>query len=559
MATGRGETGTSPSLRHFRELADNIADVAYIADANRVITWAAPTVRLSLGWEPAELVGMSFAELLHPEDLVRVAANRDQIYAGRQMSSYAEGVPMRLRTKGGDYRWFSGRGVPLFDAQGRPAGIAAGLRLVDDLVQQRERARASEHHVEQILDGMLDPHLMLQAVRDADGRLLDLEYTRANAMACRVLKIRRENLIGQRLLEWLPAMAEDDLWRMAAVVLETGEPLVWDDYRFPASVIAAERFYDIRMVRLGDGLSCGFRDVTGRHRAARAVAESESRFRLLAENTTDVVITVALDGTIDWVSPAARASLGRTVASLLGTRFADLVHADDLPGLCALGTAEVRLGNTTDGWRWMRTSSRVLPDVTIYTARDIQAEMTARAQLAHELGHDPLTGLANRTGALAQIEDALRVGPRRSLALLAVGVDDLRSVNEAFTYSAGDRVLTQIASRLVHFARQPEDVARVGDSEFTLLVRGVGDVAELADLVTTMQADMRSAITIDSHSIEVTVSIGIATAEAPQASELLRDATSALHHARARGGNRWEYHNPELTYELSPRGWCKSW
>ncbi len=553
MATGSAQPGVPETLQHFRELSEHIADVAYLADTDRKITWVSPTVEMSLGWKPEELIGLGFTELIHPQDLLRVAQNREQVYSGREMSHYAEGVSMRLLSKAGAYRWFSGRAVPLFDDEGNPCGIAAGLRLVDDLVHERERAIASEQQVQQILDTMLDPHLVLEALRDGQGKLLDVECTRANDAACRVLRMAREDLVGRRILQWHPDLSRDDLWRLAAEVLNTGEPLMWDDYRFPTQVLPMESYYDIRMVRFGDALSCAFRDVTSRHRAARAVAESENRFRLLAENTTDVVITVRIDGTIDWVSPAARASIGRSAASLLGTAFNDLVHPDDVVALRARGQAEVRLGSQVDGWRWVRMSSRVLPDVTIYTARDIQAEMDARAQLAHELGHDPLTGLGNRTEALAQIGEALLAGPSRSVALLAVGVDDLRSVNEAFTYSAGDRVLTQIGNRLLHFARQPEDVARVGDNEFTLIVRDVEDAAELADLATTMQKNMSSAITIDDHSIEVTVSVGIAPAEAPDASEVLRDATSALHHARQRGGNRWEYHNPEMTFAARER------
>jgi diguanylate cyclase (GGDEF)-like protein/PAS domain S-box-containing protein len=553
MAAESGSLGVPQTLGHFQQLAAHIADVAYIAGPDRVITWIAPTVQMSLGWAPEELVGTSFIDLLHPDDARAVAASRERLYAGRPMPSSPRGVAMRLRGKTGDYRWFSGRGVPLLDDAGNPAGIAVGLRLVDDLVHERQRAQASEQHVEQILDGMLDPHLMLRAVRDESGALVDMEYSRANATACAVLRLKREDLIGKRVLQWLPGMATDEMWLRAVSALESGKPLVWDDYKFPKSVLDRERYYDIRMVRLEDELSCSFRDVTSRHRAARALAESESRFRLLAENTTDVVITVGDTGTIEWVSPAARAALGRTVSSLLGTPFAELVHPEDLDALNSLGTAEVRLGSPVDRWRWMRMTSRVLPDVTIYTARDIQAEMQARAQLAHEIGHDPLTGLANRSEALAQMGEALRRAPTDSLALLAVGVDDLRSLNEAFTYAAGDRVLTQVGTRLLHFAAQPDDVARVGDSEFTLLVHGVTDAAALADLVTNLQADLSSAVVIDSHSIEVTVSIGIAVAQTPMASELLRDATSAMHHARRRGGNRWEYHDPGLTQTARER------
>jgi diguanylate cyclase (GGDEF)-like protein/PAS domain S-box-containing protein len=530
--------------RHLLALAEHVSDIVYVAGADRLIRWISPYVENVLGWHPTELIGVSLNELLHPEDRPRVAAERDRMYATARKNSPDGGVEMRLRAKSGEYRWFSGRGVSLSDEHGNPDGLAAGLRDVDDLVHERERARSSEQHVRMILDAMLDPQVMLEAVRAPSGAVVDLQFAAVNSMTCAVLGSAAQDLVGQRVLQRMPGVASTDLWRKGLEVLETGRPLVWDDYRFPDDVLPQERYYDIRAVRLDDSLSCLFRDVTERHNAARVVAESERRFRLLAENTSDVVITVRRDGMIDWISPAARAALGRSVESLLGTRFTDLVHPRDVAELGS-PQAEVRLGSDTRGWRWMRIGTRVLNgtgSLTIHTAQDIQAEMDARTKLAHELGHDPLTGLTNRTQTLVRLTDELRrPATRARLALLAVGMDDLRSVNEAFTYAAGDMVLKQIGTRLLAFAKYPDDVARVGDNEFTLLVRAVEDAAELAELATVMQEDLSSAIVIDSHKIDVTVSIGIATPEGPEALELLRDATSAMHHARLQGGNRWEY------------------
>ncbi|MEI2786531.1 MAG: PAS domain-containing protein [Candidatus Nanopelagicales bacterium] len=193
MATG-GELVTPAGSRHFRELAEHVADVAYIASRDRILAWVAPTVEWSLGWTPEQLVGTPLLDLVHPEDLQRIHAAREQVYGGSPMDDYAEGVAMRLRTSSGDYRWFSGRGVPLFDDNGKPDGIAAGLRLVDDLVHERERAVSSESRLEQILDSMLDPHMMLESVRDANGDVCDLEFARANATACRVLGLRHDQL-----------------------------------------------------------------------------------------------------------------------------------------------------------------------------------------------------------------------------------------------------------------------------------------------------------------------------------------------------------------------------
>jgi PAS domain S-box-containing protein len=403
MAGGEGLDVALPH-RVFRELADHVADLAYLANADRRIAWIAPSVHSALGWTPEELVGTPLLDLVHPDDIATIAATRERIYAGKQMEQPDTGVTLRLRARDGTFHWFSGRGVPVFEDDGTPAGIAAGLRKVDDLVEERERARQSEHQVRMVLDGMLDPHMLLQAVHDDDGDVVDTRFLRLNPEACRVLGVEEARLAGRQLGQWQPAMLSTEVWQAGLHTLRTGEPMVMDDYQFPVEVLPLRRFYDIRGVRLGqDLLSCAFRDVTDRHLIGQKIAESERRFRLLAENTRDVVLTVRPDGRIDWASPAAQDALGQPVTALVGQPFSGLVHAEDQDLLVEPHGAEVRLG-AGNGWRWMRLDRRILVgdgSMTVYTAQDIQAEMETRAQLAHELGHDPLTGLSNRTATLA--------------------------------------------------------------------------------------------------------------------------------------------------------------
>lgn len=219
MAADATRPGMPGTIGRFQELAENLADIAYLAGPDRNITWIAPTVEQSLGWTPEELVGTALADLLHPEDLPKLMGERELVYNGREIAKKLQGRSMRLRAKAGGYRWFSGRAVPLFDEHGDPAGLAAGLRLVDDLVEERERAVAGERQIRQILDSMLDPHLVFGAVRDEAGELIDIECVRANTAACRVLRIAEEHLVGRRILAWHPALAHDDLWRLTGKVL----------------------------------------------------------------------------------------------------------------------------------------------------------------------------------------------------------------------------------------------------------------------------------------------------------------------------------------------------
>ena len=308
------------------------------------------------------------------------------------------------------------------------------------------------------------------------------------------------------------------------------------------------------------------RDVGEQHDTAERLAAAEARFRLIAENALDVVFQIGPDQTIAWVSPSVTGVLGWDPAELVGRPESVLGHPDDLPDVRAAqsvarqgqepGEVEARYLTRDGGWRWMRVVGRTIRDDSdrfagaIATARDIQAEMDARIRLAFEVDHDPLTGLANRSLALTRVVQAL--GERRPVTLISLGIDDLRAINEGFTQTAGDRVLAEVAGRLVSAAGARDRVARVSGNEFQVLVAHPAEPAELADLATVLIEAAGHPVTIGGHHLHVSVSAGIATGTGDgtpastgnvhaRAEGLLRDASVALHAAKAAGGNRWQF------------------
>src|SRR5450631_330736 len=90
------------------------------------------------------------------------------------------------------------------------------------------------------LDSLLDPHVRLDVVRDKDGQIIDLVYVDANPAACEYNKTTYEELIGTRLLDLFPGHAGTDLLEMYRHVIETDEPLVFDDYVYAQELMGGE-------------------------------------------------------------------------------------------------------------------------------------------------------------------------------------------------------------------------------------------------------------------------------------------------------------------------------
>lgn len=244
------------------------------------------------------------------------------------------------------------------------------------------------------LASMIDPCVQYVPIRDEAGRIVDFRYVELNDAAVTYNGFSREDTIGHSLLELFPGHLATGWFDRYVEVVETGQPLELNDVSYPLERSGRQlRQYEIRALATDGGFVLTWRDVTTRFAAQQALAESEERFRLLAENATDVVLEIDSDGVIKWASPAATAVIGRTPDELCGTALGDL--ADD--GTCrrfledvqtAIASGEVageyRLRTADGDLRWMEVRMHSKPAAGVREAglvvglRDIHREVLAR-------------------------------------------------------------------------------------------------------------------------------------------------------------------------------------
>ena len=149
--------------------------------------------------------------------------------------------------------------------------------LVIALTRDRERQTAAtaleRDRLHATLDSLLDPHVVLRAVRDDHRHITDFLFVEANEAACRYNRLPRARLLGRSLVDLLPAHARTGLLDMYRRVIETGRPLALDGFLYPHDILGEPRYFDIRAVPLGDELSYTWRDVTARQQNADDLAQ----------------------------------------------------------------------------------------------------------------------------------------------------------------------------------------------------------------------------------------------------------------------------------------------
>lgn len=426
-----------------------------------------------------------------------------------------------------------------------------------------------------ILDALLDPVFLLTPFRDRSGIITDFTITDANTTAADYYHVRREDMISSRLLRFLPEDNANVLLALARDAYDSGEPLVVNDFAFALEIYGRERRFDIRAVRLDDHLMWTWRDVTERHLAAKRLASSEERYRLLAENSSDVVARIR-HGSILWISPSVLPTFGWSVDECVGKKLEDFVEPSDRPR-CAESIARIEAGETVLGrhrilakdgtHHWIETHASPFlngygrPDGFVATSRVVDDQAAVEQQLEHRARTDELTQLLNRKEVLSRIQ-TLNGQSRRTgheLAVLFCDIDRFKEINDSHGHAAGDEVLRAMAERLRQTLRTSDDLAaRIGGDELLVVLHGVQDLSNAVEIAEKLRAAAAEPVAIAGGHVHATLSIGATLAHKGESTDaLVARADTAMYLAKQGGRNRvvtFDGTEPHAAQSVVPHG-----
>ena len=188
---------------------------------------------------------------------------------------------------------------------------------------------------------------------------------------------------------------------------------------------------------------------------------------------------------------------------------------------------------------------------------EIAERRLADQRVVHMAHHDALTGLPNRTLLADRVGQAIARAHRSGgkLAVLFLDLDRFKNVNDSFGHAVGDMLLTAVSARLTASRREEDTVARLGGDEFIVSIPDVSDAAEAESVAARILSDLAKPFTINGHHLHADVSIGIALypRDGDTAETLMRNADTAMYHAKESGRGNYQFFSAQLTERVSRR------
>ena len=297
-------------------------------------------------------------------------------------------------------------------------------------------------------------------------------------------------------------------------------------------------------------------------RAEEALRASEERYALAARGTND--------GLWDWDLVQDQVYFSPRWCSILGLdgsppgnrmdTWLDRVHPADLTRLKQdIDThlqgrrehfeSEHRLLHGDDDYRWVLSRGLAIRDAAGRATR-MAGSLT---DVTDSKAFDPLTGLPNRLLLNDRLERCIERARRNAdsrCAVVLIGIDRFKVVNDSLGPGVGDNLLLAVALRLgrhvraadtVAPARKSHTIARLGGDEFIVLLEDIKQSGDATAVTERILDCLRQPFEIDGHEIFTSASAGVVdgASEGDCAADVLRDADTVLHRAKALGGGRY--------------------
>ncbi|MBV9897987.1 MAG: EAL domain-containing protein [Chloroflexi bacterium] len=300
-------------------------------------------------------------------------------------------------------------------------------------------------------------------------------------------------------------------------------------------------------------------------RLLRQLRQSEEQYRSLFEACLDVVYMTTPGGLFLDINPAGLTLFGfdshedLLIADIATDLYCDPADREEFKRLIAeqgyVRDREVRLKRRDGRVVIVQESASAMKDeaggVVAYRGilRDVTEQKRAQDAIAYQAMHDGLSGLPNRALLQDRMQQVIRAATRdgSTAALLLMDLDRFKEVNDTLGHAAGDRLLIEVAARLILALRPADTVARLGGDEFAVVLPGA-DATDAVLAAQRIQYVVERPLRLTDYGIDVDVRTSIGIAVFPEhgrePDQLLQRADVAMYMAKHAGGGQALY-SPE--------------
>ncbi len=200
-------------------------------------------------------------------------------------------------------------------------------------------------------------------------------------------------------------------------------------------------------------------------------------------------------------------------------------------------------------------AGRVIGAVIVF--HDVSAARAMSQQMTHSAQHDVLTNLPNRMLLHDRISQSISLARRqhRPLAVLFLDLDRFKYINDSLGHAVGDQLLQSIAKRFLASVRNSDTVSRQGGDEFVILLSEISHPEDAATSARKILLSLNAPHSIEGHDLDIAGSIGISIypGDGEDAETLIKNADTAMYHAKESGRNNFQFFKPEMNRQAVER------
>ncbi|WP_292986034.1 sensor domain-containing diguanylate cyclase [Pantoea sp.] len=302
-------------------------------------------------------------------------------------------------------------------------------------------------------------------------------------------------------------------------------------------------------------------DVTGQRKALEDALRTAAEYRLLIENSTDLIAHCDAQGRYVSISPSYGEIMGFTAEEVIGQLVVDFLHPDDkalatealeclFSGGVLPDVVEVRklhrdghyitLGTKACGVINPSTGKNI---GAVLVSRDITRDKERMRDLEKLATLDTLTGLHNRAWIIEKVGCMLSQADDQAFTtVMFIDLNGFKAVNDLMGHATGDALLQQVSERLQRCMRPGDSVARLGGDEFVVAAKCSN--RETASAIAQQIIDsLHEPFAINNMDVRIGAAIGISLARFGTASAkmLFENADRAMYQAKARRDGSYQF------------------